>query len=237
MASTSVPSSTATERAASLAGVRFTYPGGRRALEDVTLTLRQGATALLGPNGSGKSTMISLLAGRLTPTAGRMAREGSIGFAAQSTELDPEMTGREHLCLFAALTRASRAVVDAAIERFGLAPFADVTVARLSGGMRRRVHLATSWLGPPALWLLDEPTGGLDPEGRAALEGTMREVARQGAVVFATHDLALAERVADRIVLLLDGCVVEDASVELLVRSHGSLGAAYDARVAGGRDA
>lgn len=240
MASTSAPSSTATERTTGvrLSGIYAGYDGSD-VLDGLSLELGAGTTVLLGPNGSGKSTLLSLLAGRLHPTAGavetgdgRNPRRVAVGYAAQHPELDPEMTGRELLRLFGALagrTRASLAAdVDEAIALFSLDGFVDLWVSRMSGGMRRRLHLAISTLGSPTLWLLDEPTTGLDPHGRSALEFAMRAAAERGAIVFfSTHDLAFAERVSSRVVLMDRGRWVADSTTRAALVEHGSFDALY----------
>lgn len=237
MASTSAPSSIATEGLplASLDSVGFAYER-TPALVDLSLEISPGITALIGPNGAGKSTLLALLAGRLRPSRGRVAMRGGegrlVGYAAQHAELDPEMSGIEHLRLFGALSRQGGAALARSVERavhdFGLESFVDLLVSRMSGGMRRRLHLAISSLGSPALWLLDEPTSGLDPHGRAALERAMiatRE--RGGAVLFSTHDLSFAERLCTRAVLMQGGRSVVDASPASVVRELGSFDAWY----------
>ena len=139
-------------------GVGFRYSGGKTALEDVSFELpARGCVALIGKNGSGKSTLLSLLAGRLRATAGQL-RVPPAAYAAQRAELDPELSVQEHLQLFAALegltnARATQAC-NAAVEGFGLAAFATERVARLSGGQRRRLHLALSSLSEAPMWLL-----------------------------------------------------------------------------------
>lgn len=235
MASTSAPSSTATEAPAIEArDVSFAYPGARVGVRGASVAIAKGRiTALIGPNGSGKSTLLALLGGRLRPRTGIVARSAEgVGFAAQHPELDPEMTGREHLALFASLGRMERGArereVQQAIDAFGIEPFVDAWVGRMSGGMRRRVHLAVSTLGAPSVWLLDEPTTGLDPSGRAMLERAMRARVAEGcAVVFASHELGFAAAVADDLVFVRDGGIALAASVASVTEQHGTLDGAY----------
>lgn len=193
--------------------------------------------ALLGANGSGKSTLLGLLAGVHRPTAGEALVRGrpagidpearrAVGVAFQTPALDPLLTVRENLNLFAALHAMPRSDnrPAAAIERFGLAVHADRRVGRLSGGLARRADLARAVLHEPALLLLDEPASALDPAASDALFKLLGELAhREGGpvVVFSTHELSQAER-ADRAVILRDGRVVVDGAPDELAASLGT---------------
>jgi ABC-type multidrug transport system ATPase subunit len=214
--------------AAVIRGVVLEYPSGPRVLSGVDLVLERGTvTALAGPNGAGKTTLLRILAGLLAPSAGtvtvlgieqpaaagrRRARDlrRRLAYIPQDLALDPEMTGGEILWLLAALhgvPRAARRERIAALgEAFGTAAHLPRKVADWSGGLKRRLHLAAGMIHDPELLLLDEPTAGLDPAGTAALWAELERRARAGrAVAVVTHDLAAAERSADRIVLLDGG--------------------------------
>jgi ABC-type multidrug transport system ATPase subunit len=211
--------------AASVRGAARDFGPGVRALAGVDLDLPRGAvTALLGANGAGKTTLLRILAGLLAPTSGqvevlgverpasagrRAARElrRRTGYVPQEIALDPEMTGRETLTLLAALygvpRRERRERVAALAEAFGVAAPLDRLVGGWSGGQKRRLHLAAGMIHDPDLLLFDEPTAGLDPEGNDFLWAELARRARAGrAVAVVTHDLAAAERHADRAAIL-----------------------------------
>ena len=182
-------------------GIRFRYPPADELLRGVSVTFSLGVTAVLGPNGSGKSTLLAIVAGRLRASDGVVQRPaGSSRLAAQRPELDPDMTVGEHIELFDALYGAPYRGRDAVVAQFGLRDFVNARVATLSGGNKRRAHLAIAMLGQPTTLALDEPTSGLDQSALAALEAELPS--REAVVVISTHDLAFAARVADRFVLM-----------------------------------
>jgi ABC-type sulfate/molybdate transport systems ATPase subunit len=190
--------------------------GARTVLHDVDLQLRGGElVALLGPNGAGKSTLLDALSGALTPKTGTIERNGSVAIALQSAE----MARRSVLAnLTAALgwwgvprpERAQRA--REALEAIGAGHLARRPATALSGGERRRVHLARVLAVRPDVLLLDEPFAGLDPEVRAALlqdaERALRSPERATLVV--VHDRAEAWALADRLLILIEGRIVAD---------------------------
>jgi ABC-type sulfate/molybdate transport systems ATPase subunit len=190
--------------------------GPRTVLHDVDLQLRGGElVALLGPNGAGKSTLLDALSGALAPTAGSIERHGSIAVALQSAE----MARRSVLAnLTAALgwwgvprrQRAQRA--REALDAIGAGHLAKRPATSLSGGERRRVHLARVLAVRPDVLLLDEPFAGLDAEVRAALledaERALRSPDRATLVVL--HDRAEAWALADRLLILIEGRIVAD---------------------------
>jgi ABC-type sulfate/molybdate transport systems ATPase subunit len=190
--------------------------GRRTVLHDVDLRLHGGElVALLGPNGAGKSTLLEALSGTLAPAAGSIERNGSVAIALQSAE----MARRSVLAnLTAALAwwgvprpqRAQRA--REALEAIGAGHLARRPATALSGGERRRVHLARVLAVRPDVLLLDEPFAGLDPEVRAALlqdaERALRSPERATLVV--VHDRAEAWALADRLLILIDGRIVAD---------------------------
>jgi ABC-2 type transport system ATP-binding protein len=240
-------------------GHRF---GGGPVLAGVDLALRRGAvTALVGANGSGKTTLLRILAGILEPSAGevevlgvarpaRSGRRGRValrrraGYVSQDPALDPEMTGGEILALAAALygvrRRRRRQRVAELAAAFGVASHLPRRVRTWSGGLRRRLHLAAGMVHDPELLLLDEPTAGLDPEGRGLLWADLAARAAGGAAVaVVTHDLAAAERHAATVVILDRGAVVAAGSPRQLCAGDGGaatdLAEAYRRRT--GRDA
>ncbi len=196
---------------------------GREILHGVGLSLRAGElVALLGPNGAGKSTLLDALAGATAPTAGSIRRDGRIAVALQS----PDLARRTVLAnLTAALgwwgvprpQRRDRAL--AALRALHVEELAGRPAAALSGGERRRVHLARALAVAPDVLMLDEPFAGLDAESRGRLladaAGALRSPARATLVV--VHDRAEAWALADRLLVLIDGRILADgAPAEIL---------------------
>ena len=200
--------------------------GRRRALSRVSFTLDAGQVlGLLGPNGAGKSTLLAIMATLLAPSSGtvrygaRVAAEagpelrGRLGLLAHDLHLYPELTARENLRFFARLYGSpdAEADVDAALAQAGLAGRADEAVTGFSRGMRQRLALERALIHQPRLLLLDEPFTGLDDASMAALIERLKGLRELGRlVVLATHDLDVAERLVDRVVVLKDGRLVAD---------------------------
>jgi ABC-2 type transport system ATP-binding protein len=185
--------------------------GSRRALRDVSFSAAPGeVVAIIGPNGAGKTTLLQILAGALEPTAGlvSLARH-EVGWVPQQAAVYSKLSVRENLQLFARLEKVKD--VDGTVERMlaqtGLGDRADDPVARLSGGNRQRVNIAVGLLGDPPVLLLDEPSSSLDPRQRERLWAFVTELATQAGttVVYSTHNVAEAERYADRLLVLADG--------------------------------
>jgi ABC-2 type transport system ATP-binding protein len=185
--------------------------GARVALRDVSFEVGSGEIlAVIGPNGAGKTTLLSLLARASTPSEGEVSAPAGerIGWVPQQTAVYLKLSVVENLRLFARLERVadSGAAVEAMLDQTGLRERADDQLVRLSGGNRQRVNIAVGLLADPAVVLLDEPSASLDPRQRERLWRFIAARARLGtSVVFATHDIAEAERHADRVLVLADG--------------------------------
>jgi ABC-2 type transport system ATP-binding protein len=242
------------EAGAAVLGVSHRYATAE-ALCDVDLTVEPGViTALVGANGAGKTTLLRILAGQLLPShgtarvlgrappfVGRVARtlRQRVGYIAQERALDPEMTGREILDLLAALygvaaRERSHRVADLATT-FGIDDHLDRLVAQWSGGLKRRLHLAAGMIHRPALLALDEPTAGLDPEGRRFLWAELARAADGGcAVVVVTHDLAATRAHADTVAILERGTLHAVGPPEALAESLSALEGGRD-KGSGGR--
>ncbi len=194
--------------------------GNRSALTDVDLRVRAGELlGVVGPNGGGKSTLLLLLAGLVRPSSGSVTVTGSpahelsrtatgrVGLVTARPGLYPLLSGRENLRHFAGLfglhARDADAKAEPLVRAFHLGAALDLRVAAMSTGMQQRLSLVRALLLSPALLLLDEPTANLDPLAARTLYAEVRARADQGlACVLATHDLAAAESVCDRVVLI-----------------------------------
>jgi ABC-2 type transport system ATP-binding protein len=212
-----------TLRALSL-GKRF---GERVALREVSFELAGGEIlAVIGPNGAGKTTLLSLLAGAMAPSEGSVAAAPGerIGWVPQQTAVYSKLSVLENLRLFARLERVADppAAVEAMLEQTGLRERADEQLGRLSGGNRQRVNIAVGLLADPAVALLDEPSASLDPRQRERLWRFIRARAQAGTgIVFTTHDIAEAERYADRVLVLADGELLYAGSLDGLRGGRG----------------
>ncbi len=184
--------------------------GAREALRGVSLDAERGElVAVIGPNGAGKTTLLSILAGIQSPDAGSVNRgPREIGWVPQQAALYGKLTVAENLRLFARLEKAEDpdAEVRRMLELTGLGDRAGDQVSILSGGNRQRVNIAIGLLGRQPVLLLDEPSSALDPRQRERVWEFVLSLAAGGtAVVYSTHDIAEAERHADRVVVLADG--------------------------------
>jgi ABC-2 type transport system ATP-binding protein len=196
--------------------------GDRVALDDVSLRVDPGEMlAIIGPNGAGKTTLLSILAGILPPDAGSVSRPArEVGWVPQQPAVYGKLSVRENLRLFARLERVADpgAAVERMLAQTGLLDRADDELATLSGGNRQRVNIAVGLLADPPVLALDEPSSSLDPPQRERLWAFVDALARRSgtAVVFTTHNVAEAERWADRVMVLADGEVVFTGTPEQL---------------------
>ena len=201
-------------------------------LRDVSFEVEKGSVfALLGSNGAGKTTMVRILATLLRPDGGSAEVNGhdvlreadavrrSISLTGQFAAVDEILTGRENLLLIARLRHIpdAREVANALLEQFGLQDAADRRAGTYSGGMRRRLDIAMSLLGDPRVLFLDEPTTGLDPEGRLEVWRRIRLLTERGTTVFLTTQmLEEAEHLADRIAILHEGRIIANGTLSEL---------------------
>ncbi|MFA9445217.1 ATP-binding cassette domain-containing protein [Egicoccus sp. AB-alg6-2] len=208
--------------------------GGDEALAGVDLEVARGEVlGLLGPNGAGKTTLVRVLATLLPPDGGRaevfghdVVEEASrvrrlIGLTGQYAAVDELLTGRENLRMFGELfhlpVRDARRRADELLERFDLATAGDRPARTYSGGMRRRLDLASSLLVSPQLLFLDEPTTGLDPRSRNAIWDVTRELVREGTtLLLTTQYLEEADVLADRIAVIDAGRIIAQGTGDQL---------------------
>lgn len=209
--------------------------GERLAVDDLSVTVRAGELlALLGPNGAGKSSTLAMLSGLLRPDAGEIHLDGQrlgdgdhgaqrrIGLVPQEIALFETLSAARNVELFAALyglTRhEQRQRAAAVLDRVGLLDRAGERVDRFSGGMKRRLNIACALVHQPALLLLDEPTAGVDPQSRVAIFDTLEALKQEGtALIYTTHYMEEAERLADRVLIVDQGRAVAEGSVAELI--------------------
>jgi len=222
-------------------GLRKEFPGGIVAVAGIDLDIHESEIfGFLGPNGAGKTTTLRMLTTLLRPTAGRATVAGfdlyrqthdirrSIGVALQEAGLDMMSTGRELLELQAQLFGIGRPQAkDRAtelLELLGLVDAADRQIKTYSGGMKRRLDLASALVHGPRLLFLDEPTEGLDPASRQAVWHEISRLNRQfGVTVFlTTHYLEEADHLADRLAIIDQGRIVAEGTPTSLKASIGS---------------
>jgi ABC-2 type transport system ATP-binding protein len=210
--------------------------GERRAVAGVTVDVARGEIlGLLGPNGAGKSTTVGMIAGLITPDRGTVTVNGKtltreaadykrgIGLVPQDLALYEGLGALANLHLFGALYGMSggelRRRAAAALELVGLTERARDKPASFSGGMQRRLNIAAALVHDPDVLLLDEPTAGVDPQSRNAIFENLEQLKRAGkALVYTTHYMEEAERLADRIVIIDHGKVVASGTLTELLR-------------------
>ena len=201
--------------------------GARRALQDVSFSAAPGELlAIIGPNGAGKTTLLQILAGALAPTTGSVSLDRrEVGWVPQQPAIYSKLSVRENLRLFARLEKVADVdgAVDRMLEQAGLRDRAGDAVGTLSGGNQQRVNVAVGLLGDPTVLLLDEPSSSLDPRQRERLWEFVSALARDSGttVVYSTHNVAEAERYADRLLVLADGELLFSGTPEELERATG----------------
>lgn len=202
--------------------------GAHTVLHDVSFSLHPGElVAFLGRNGAGKSTTMRIVAGLQVPDAGDVLRSQGesgalrVGLTPQELDLPPHLSVDECLDLAASLEgwddEAVQRAMDTGLEHSGLRGMRGRLVRELSGGMKRRLGIALALLPQPELLLLDESFTGLDPESVLHVEGLLRaHQAKGGAILLSSHVLDHVQRIADRVLILHGGRIVENLDRESL---------------------
>ena len=212
-------------------GLHKSY-GKLQVLKGVDFDVAKGSIfALLGSNGAGKTTVVRILSTLLKPDDGSARVDGfdvlsqparvreSISLTGQFAAVDEILTGRENLIMIAELrhVKGPGTVADELLDRFGLGEAGGRRVGTYSGGMRRRLDIAMSLIGNPRIIFLDEPTNGLDPEGRIEVWQVVQGLADGGTtVLLTTQYLDEAEKLADRIAILHDGTIIVSGTLDEL---------------------
>jgi ABC-type multidrug transport system ATPase subunit len=219
----------------SIRNLSHVYPGGTRALDDVSLEIPAGMFGLLGPNGAGKSTLMRCIAALQTPTSGAIDFDGidvlaepsrlrqTLGYLPQDFGVYPRVSALDlldHLAVLKGLTdRAERReTVEALLNQVNLWAVRKKAVAGFSGGMRQRFGIAQALIGQPQLIIVDEPTAGLDPEERNRFLNLLAGIGEKVVVILSTH---IVEDVADlcpRMAVLAGGRLLREGSPASLVR-------------------
>ena len=222
------PTEEATDLAIRVSGLEKAYKDVK-VLRGVDFEVAKGGIfALLGSNGAGKTTIVKILATLLRADAGSVVVDGfdaaaeptrvreSISLTGQFAAVDEILTGRENLVMVARLRHLpdAGAIADDLLARFALTDAGARRTATYSGGMRRRLDIAMSLIGNPPIVFLDEPTTGLDPEGRIEVWRSVKELAGQGTtVLLTTQHLEEAEHLADHIAILHDGRIIVNGTL------------------------
>jgi ABC-2 type transport system ATP-binding protein len=210
--------------------------GTTLAADGISFEVARGeAFGLLGPNGAGKTTTLECILGLAQPDQGHIevaginalsrgrAARAAIGAVLQATGLQDKITPREALDTYGAFYPAPLDP-EMLLKRFGLAEKADAAFETLSGGQKQRLALALAFVGNPRLLVLDEPTTCLDPVMRREILDQILAVKQQGqAVLLATHDMAEAERLCDRVAILAGGKIVARGAPAELIAGSGAL--------------
>lgn len=212
-------------------GLRKSY-GKNAVLKGVDLCVRKGDIfALLGVNGAGKTTALECIKGLRKYDGGSIMVNGSMGIQLQSASLPAYIKGKEAVRLFAKWNKVS--ADGAMLEASGVDALADRQYQKMSTGQKRRLHLALALISGPDIVFLDEPTAGLDVEGRISLHEYIRTLKSRGkTVLLASHDMSEVESLCDRIAILKDGRIAFTGTVSQLTRT---LGKHYNVRIKTGR--
>jgi len=216
-------------------GLSKVYPGGKRALSDINLTIGNGMFGLLGPNGAGKSSLIRILVTLLTPSEGKVKVNGfdlmsdrgeirkMLGYLPQDFRFFSKLKTWEFLDYAASLSGLTNSTirskkVDEWLEKVGLFEARDRQANKLSGGMKRRLGIAQALIGEPKIIIVDEPTTGLDPEERIRFRNILSELSQKDVIILlSTHIVGDISSVCHELALLDNGLLEFNGSPEALI--------------------
>lgn len=207
---------------------------GKNAVCDVSLKISPGVWGLLGANGAGKTTLMRIIAGIMKPTSGQVEYDGIpidtlkesyrniFGYLPQDFGFYPEFTVKDYLEYMAALKglapEDTKRKIDELLEMLTLSDVCKKKVAKLSGGMKRRVGIAQALLNDPEILILDEPTSGLDPGERVRFRNLLSEFAHDRIVLISTHIVSDVEYIATQNAVMKDGKLIATGTTEELVK-------------------
>jgi len=223
-----------TDNAVMLRRVTKTF-GSHTAVDNLDLSVPKGSVyGFIGPNGSGKTTTLRMVMRILHPDRGEIevlgqqshdAATDRVGYLPEERGLYKQMKVRDVLAYYAQLKGMPkcRDAIDSWLARLGLAEWGDKQVQTLSKGMAQKVQFIAAVVTHPELVLLDEPFSGLDPVNMDILRDAMLDLRRDGAtVIFSTHDMAVAEKMCDRVFMIYRGRKVLDGTLQSIQDSHGA---------------
>jgi ABC-2 type transport system ATP-binding protein len=208
--------------------------GARRVVDNISFTLGdQGILGFLGPNGAGKSTTMNIIAGYTSSSAGTVTVNGSeilddpigakrnVGYLPERPPLYPDMTVMAYLSFMFDLKRIAlpkKAHIAEICGAVGIESVQKRIIKNLSKGFQQRVGLAQAMLGNPGLLIMDEPTVGLDPAQLLEIRNLIRELGKKSAVIFSSHILQEVQAVCDRVIVINNGALIADDTLETLSR-------------------
>ncbi len=203
-----------------LQNVTKSFKAGR-GIFDVSFDLKPGhITALVGSNGAGKSTIINILTNLLKPDSGQIIRETQdVRYMPDDIDFPDTLTAEEIIRFLGGLKKESPIRQSDLLEKVGLQEAKKLKVGQFSKGMRQRLNLAQSLMGDSTLYILDEPTNGLDPYWIANLKRMLEEErANNQIVLFSTHLLSFAEEIADQVILIHHGRILATGGIKQLLQ-------------------
>jgi ABC-2 type transport system ATP-binding protein len=218
----------------SITRLSHTYPGGTRALDDVTLEIPRGMFGLLGPNGAGKSSLMRCLATLQIPGSGEIRFDGidvraeparlraMLGYLPQDFGVYPRVSAYEMLDHLAVLKGVAargerRDTVEALLQQVNLWDVRKKAIAGFSGGMRQRFGIAQALIGNPRLIIVDEPTAGLDPEERNRFNNLLAEIGENVVVILSTHIVDDVADLCPRMAILVGGRIVGSGAPQAMI--------------------
>lgn len=194
---------------------------GNRGIYDVSFTLKPGhITVLVGSNGAGKSTILNILTNLLKHDSGEIIRDvQEVRYMPDDIDFPDTLTAGEIIRFLGGLKKIPKEEQQLVLEKVGLQEAQNLKVGQFSKGMRQRLNLAQSLMGVSQLYILDEPTNGLDPYWIAHLKAMLeQERANKQIVLFSTHLLSLAEEIADQIILIHHGRILAAGDIQQLLQ-------------------
>lgn len=203
-------------------------------LNDISLTLKPGIYGLLGANGAGKTTLFRIICRVMEPTHGSIKFNGknvnqqaeayrtNLGFLPQDFSYYPDFTGMRFMLYIAALKGLNNTVAKKRslelLKQVGLEEMKDIKIRKYSGGMKQRLGIAQAMLNNPQILILDEPTVGLDPKERVKFRKLISSFANNKIVILSTHIVADVEYIADEIIVLKKGMILNKGTTDILLK-------------------
>ena len=203
-------------------------------LNDISLTLKPGIYGLLGANGAGKTTLFRIICRLMEPTHGSIKFNGknvnqqaeayrtNLGFLPQDFSYYPDFTGMRFMLYIAALKGLNNTVAKKRslelLKQVGLEEMKDIKIRKYSGGMKQRLGIAQAMLNNPQILILDEPTVGLDPKERVKFRKLINSFANNKIVILSTHIVADVEYIADEIIVLKKGMILNKGTTDILLK-------------------